>query len=385
MSKCSSMNPHFPGLADLPDKTRNTTDAALKARDKRRLDEQASREGKAAKLADDCHRQLEKALGRENYKSLRKFMHAESLGLRTLLQPPSGLKTNFETANAARRRKAGAFLRKLKIDNDRLAKIGQSFHEGIADALALPKEKTVEGYGMAGNLKKWQSLSPLHKFPLPWGVFVDFDLSDPHRWFLLRPPFFGFNFGFLPVNNSNFTVDREHILHPPTGLVGIVGTMDDGDAGDFDYASLDAFSEIAFGFEAPATGLVEVLIDAQSTIGTHDLRTEDEWGWSNSTTHQTNFLKLDVLHPNVPEPSYAQMSSFSFKTDDDHIVHREYLVRGQHYFAHLFSSGPVPAGQHVVITAGTRSFDISGANDVEIHSRSHFEWFINSVEVRISP
>ena len=94
---------------------------------------------------------------------------------------------------------------------------------------------------------------------------------------------------------------------------------------------LDAFSEIAFGFEAPVAGLVEVLIDAQSTIGTHDLRTEDEWGWSNSSTVQTNFLKLDVLHPNVPEPSYAEMSSFSFKTDDDHTVHREYLVRGQHY------------------------------------------------------
>jgi hypothetical protein len=168
-------------------------------------------------------------------------------------------------------------------------------------------------------------------------------------------------------------------------LVGIIGTMDNGDAGDFDYASLDAFSEVAFGFEAPVAGIVEVLIDAQSTICTHDLRTEEEWGWSNSSTGQTNYLKFDILHPNVPEPSYAAMSTFSFKTDGDDTVHRENLVRGQHYFAHLFSSGPVPAGEHVVITVGTRSFDISGTNDVEIHSRSHFEWFINSVEVRISP
>jgi hypothetical protein len=34
---------------------------------------------------------------------------------------------------------------------------------------------------------------------------------------------------------------------------------------------------------------------------------------------------------------------------------------------------------------GTRSFDLSGTNDVEIHSRSNFQWFISSVEVRISP
>ena len=383
MLKCSSMNPHFPRLDGLSD----TVDAALASRDKLRLDGQAARNTKASKVADDCHRQLEKSLGRENYKALRKFMRTESLGLRSLLQPPSGLKTNFETANAARKKQAGAFLEKLGVDNDRLAKISQHFHEGIRDALALPNEKTVEGYGMAGNLKKWESLSPYHKYALPWGVLTDFDidLSDPHRWFVFRPPFFFFNFGFLPVNNSNFVVDREHILQARAGLVGVIGTMDDGDAGDFDYASLDAFSDIAFGFEAPVAGLVEVLIDAQSTIGTHDLRTEDEWGWSNSSTGQTNYLKLDVLHPNVPEPSYAEMSSFSFATDDDHTVHREYLTRGQHYFAHLFSSGPVPAGESVVVTAGTRSFDISGANDVEIHSRSHFEWFINSVEVRISP
>jgi hypothetical protein len=385
MSKCSSMNSHFPGLDALPDKARNSVEAALKSRDKRRVDEQASRANKAAKVAEERHRELEKSLGRENYRSLRRFMHAESLGMRDLLQPPAGLKTNFKTANAARKKNAAAFLRKLEFDSNRLEKIGKRYHEGIADALALPKEKTVAGYSMAGNLKKWQSLSPLHKVALPWGVLIDVDLSDPHRWFLFRPPFFGFNFGFLPVHNSNFTVDREHILHPPAGLVGVIGTMDDGDAGDSDYASLDAFSEIAFGFEVPIAGVVEVLIDAQSTICTHDLRTEDEWGWSNSTTGQTNFLKFDVLHPNVPEPSYAEMSSFSFKTADDHTVHREYLVRGQHYFAQLFSSGPVPAGEHIVITAGTRSFDISGTNDVEIHSRSHFEWFISSVEVRISP
>jgi hypothetical protein len=170
------------------------------------------------------------------------------------------------------------------------------------------------------------------------------------------------------------------------GLVGNVCTMDCGDAGDFDYASATAESQIAFGFEAPTTGLVEVLIDAQSTIGTHDLRMEDEWGWSESWTNQSNFLMMNVLHPNVPEPSLALMSAFHADFDgDDSTQHKENLTRGQHYFAQLFSSGPVPGGQSVVVTVGTRSFDISRANDVEVHSRSEFQWFINSVEVRISP
>jgi hypothetical protein len=162
--------------------------------------------------------------------------------------------------------------------------------------------------------------------------------------------------------------------------------MDCGDAGDFDYASATAEAQIAFGFEAPTTGLVEVLIDAQSTIGTHDLGMEDEWGWSESWTNQNNYLMMNVLHPNVPEPSLALMSNFYAEFDgDDSTEHRENLTRGQHYFAQLFSSGPVPGGQSVVVTVGTRTFDISAANDVEVHSRSNFQWFINSVEVRIAP
>ena len=98
-----------------------------------------------------------------------------------------------------------------------------------------------------------------------------------------------------------------------------------------------------------------------------------------------NFLVLDVLHPNVAEPSYAAMSSFAVRTDDDRSYHDEYLNRGQHYYAQLFSAGPVPAGQHVVVCAGTRSLDKSFADDMTIHSKSEFRWFVSSLEVRIAP
>lgn len=60
-------------------------------------------------------------------------------------------------------------------------------------------------------------------------------------------------------------------------------------------------------------------------------------------------------------------------------------MRGQHYFAQLISSGPVQAGQSVIIEIGSRTFDITRANDVETHSRTEFQWFLSSVEVRIAP
>ena len=60
------------------------------------------------------------------------------------------------------------------------------------------------------------------------------------------------------------------------------------------------------------------------------------------------------------------------------------LAPGQHYFAQLFSSGPVPAGQTVIITVGTRIRYLLD-NDMELHSSTNFQWFISSVEVRIAP
>jgi hypothetical protein len=77
----------------------------------------------------------------------------------------------------------------------------------------------------------------------------------------------------------------------------------------------DADTEGAYVLVAPTTGLVDVLIDAQSTIGTHDLGMEDEWGWSESWTNQNNYLMMNVLHPNVSEPSLSLMSNFYAEFD----------------------------------------------------------------------
>lgn len=311
-------------------------------------------------------------------------MQQERTTVRDLLQPPNGLTSSYDNLNEARKQKADAFLRSRDVRPEAIVAIATDYHQAIANVFTTD-DNIGPGFHLSNNLDKWLSLSPFHDRALPWGVFEPDDSQDPHRWEVFRPPFFGFNFGFVPVHNDNFVIDRLHTLNPSVGDVGISITMDDGDAGDFDYASGDGFSAVAFAFVPPTTGLVEVLIDAQCVQATHRLNTTDEWGWSNSSTGQRNFLMLDVLHPNVSEPSYAEMSAFDEKTDDDESFLQEKLTRGAHYFAQLFSAGPVPAGQSVIVCVGTRSFDSSGTNDVSIHSTSDFRWFISSVEVRISP
>ncbi len=371
------------GLRHLSAEAQKTAAASAAKRERQSRAAIDGRRRKAEDLAARASGQVQRLLGKRDRTSLQELMRREQLVVRDLLQPPSGLRRSHAKVNDARKQKADAFLRSRKVSRAKLTRIAREYHNALDDLLVVPDKHRTAGASIAGNLSKWLSLSPLHIHPLPWGDGV-FDPGDS-GWELFRPPFFGFNFGFVPVRSSNFTVDRIHTLVPPLGDVGITVTMDTHDTDDFDFASVDAFSTIAFRFVPPTTGLVEVLIDAQCVEGTHRLRTGNEWGWSDSRTSQLNFLMLDVLHPNVAEPSFAEMSRFVVDTDSDGSHHRENLVRGQHYFANLFSAGPVPAGQDVVVCVGTRSFDKSGANDVSIHSTSDFRWFISSVEVRISP
>jgi hypothetical protein len=377
----------LPFLTNFPARDRQLAERALRQQEEQRRRANESRAQKADELVEGLSRELSDLLGRRKLGELREAMKRERLAFRNLWQPPVDLNRDYRKENRARKRRVDALLRKLEASPAQLREIGTRYDRAGREILTTTDRKVTPGYSLANHLDRWTSLSPLHVLPLPWGTLAPVDdPTDPHRWFLFRPPFFGFLFDFIPQASNNFRVDRQLFLEPPTGLVGNEATMDCGDAGDFDYASATAEAQIAFGFDAPTTGLVEVLIDAQSTIGTHDLRMEDEWGWSESWTNQNNYLMMNVLHPNVPEPSLALMSNFYGEFDgDDSSEHRENLVRGQHYFAQLFSAGPVPGGQSVVVTVGTRTFDISRANDVEVHSSSHFQWFINSVEVRIAP
>jgi len=387
MPNCYYTTRNLPFLMDFSARYRELAQKAFSNQEGRRRKANESRGQKADELMEDLRRQLHDLLGAKKLAELREAMKHERLRFRDLWQPPAGLDLDYRKENKARKRRLDALVRKLGTSPDKLMKIGRESEERLREILTAADGKVAPGYNLPKNLDKWTNLSPLHKFPLPWGTLApDDDPSDPHRWFLFRPPFFGFLFRFVPQASDNFRADRLLFLDPSSGLVGNEATMDCGDAGDFDYASATAEAQIAFGFEAPTAGLVEVLIDAQSTIGTHDLRMEDEWGWSESWTNQNNYLMMNVLHPNVPEPSLSLMSNFYAEFDgDDSTQHRENLTRGQHYFAQLFSAGPVPGGQSVVVTVGTRTFDISRANDVEVHSKSNFQWFINSVEVRIAP
>lgn len=376
----------FPFLADFSARDRAQADRASKSLAGRQRKADDARGVKATDIVAGAGRQLHDLLGPEGVAELRRAMEQERLTFRALFEPPEGLDLDRDKANQARKRRINPVLKRVGTSPKELREIGANVQAQLDEVLGTPEGQVTQGFNLARNLDRWVALSDLHGVALPWGVAPpDRDPKDPHRWFLFTPPFFGFDFKFRPQASDNFVVDREHLLDPRAGLVGNVATMDCSDAGDFDYASATVDSLVAFGFEPPVAGLLQVLVDARSNVGTHDLRTENEWGWSDHWTNQNNYLMMNVLHPNTPEPSLALMSNFYLRTDDDTNKHVENLTSGQHYYAVLTTAQPVPAGRSVVVEVGTRTFDITRANDVAVHSRTDFQWSISSVEVRIAP
>jgi len=378
----------LPFLTNFSTKDRQAAERAFSKQDERRRKSNESRAQKADQLAEGVHRQLHNLLGARKYAALRQGIQRERLAFRDLFQPPQGLNRDYAKQHKASKQRIDALLRKLGANRPKVRKI-VSAADAKLEGLLLPDDrKVVSGFNLPNNLSKWTKLSPLHNFPLPWGPIVQLeeDPNNPYRWFLFQPPFFGFLFSDDIITTGDFRADRLLYLHPPSGLVGNECTMDLDDAGDWNVAHVIGEAQIAFAFTPPTAGLIEVLIDAQSTIGTHALSIEDEFGFSSAWCNQHNYLMMNVLHPNVPEHSLALMSTMSKETGgDDLTAGQSNLTRGQHYFAQLFSSGPVPVGQSVIITVGTRAFDICYSNDMELHSRTNFQWFISSVEVRIAP
>lgn len=373
----------LPFLEGFSAKDRQQVDKATKAQAQRAQKIATGGSDKADAIVEEAQGRLRDLLGPENVVQLRAAMTAERLRFRDLMQPPGGLTADRSKAALARKRKVDALVRKFGGDASKLRQIGEETQARLDDALRMPDGTVSEGFHLGTNREKWFGLSPLHKFPLPWGGIPDGPAAE--GWTVVRPPFWGFLMNQSIQRTSAFRCDYEHILAPGAGQFGQIATMDGSDVGNYGAASITVETSIAFGFDAPTTGLVEVLIDAQSTIGRHYLRTSDEWGWSDGWTNQNDYVLLNVLHPNVPEPSLALMSNWFTRQSSDHTSEFENLVRGQHYFAHLFSSGPVQAGQRVVVVIGSRTFDKTRANDVETHSRTNFQWSLSSVEVRISP
>lgn len=191
---------------------------------------------------------------------------------------------------------------------------------------------------------------------------------DQNPWVTFTPPYTGYASGYSEGANG-YRLGRSSLSDPAAGQVGLIITLDDTNSGESDYGFVNTASQVSVWFQAPIAGLVEVVIDAQCGEARHELRLENQWGFSDSSTTQRHLLMMQVFNPNVRHLSFSLASEFEHNGDDDDSFDEQHLLPGQDVHARLISDGAIRAGELVMISAGCRTEDESHANDMEIHSK----------------
>ncbi len=352
-------NPNIPEAA-----TRQANEVAAD-HDRRNADASVTLSKKIDTVAERARDEMRKVLGTENWVKLHRQMQEERIRFRDLLQPPADMSAQYDRLSASRKGNVDKLLNSLGANASKIKDVYRVAASDIKRLIPTLAEKS--GYAT------W--LNTDHMTLLSGSAYQTF-----------RPPYDGWQEGFQPVSlgSGAFRVSRVHHRDENVGLVGQDLRLDNNDASDFDNGWANVDTQMVFWYLPPSTGIVEVIVEARCGRALHELRVADEWGTSDSSTSQENLLMMHVLHPNVSGASFAWMSRFNWVTDNSTFQQREFLTPGGVYSSQLFTDGPVPANQWILIRAGTRSSDGSITNDMEINSLSVFKWFLQAVHVRIA-
>ena len=353
------------------------------------IDAATARDRKAAEarahnvetVAEDARRTLRDKLGAAAVAELRAAQRAERAAFAKSLEPPKGMGVDRAKARHGYRERLDAVAKRLTIDPAAIKHGLHATNAKLDAALGVPP-KVAPALNTADNFERWMALSPLHKYRLDLGVRPPLDPADPGAFQVVGPPFPSGIHRADNLASDNFRIGGDYSLSEQQGAIGNIATLDCNDAGSFDFAQSIVDTEFIFVYQAPRAGRVEVIIDAMNLFGHDDLRFEDEWGWSEHWTQQYRYFSLNAYHPAMTNRALASVSEF-YKEGTDGSFSVRALTPGQHYYSHLVTDGAVAAGDTFFVGVGTRSFDRSRANDVEVHSKSNFIWLVRSVEIRV--
>ena len=300
---------------------------------------------------------LRSVIGGDHYFALQRFKQALRLAVLKKTKPPYGLGISRAELVAEQSRRVSNFLSERGV-NPRKVRAAIS---NLFQPVSLPGDPK-----MSGQIQD---------------EFFDPPLTSLAQTF--EPPFMGRATGIIE-GAWGFRVEHRNLAAPEAGQVGVLIEMHDDDAGDNDFGLVDKESLLAVWFLTRGTGLIEVVMNLQCGMARHQLTRLNEWGFSSSHVRQQHMLMMHVIHPNAFEPTFNLAADFDEAGDDGESFDRRPFFHGQLFQSrNLVSTGPIPAGQRVLVVFGCRSHDRANANDMEIHSRSSFSWHISRVHVQV--
>jgi hypothetical protein len=325
---------------------------------------------KVNKIMGEHSVKIKQLLGDANYKDFRKLIAEEDKKLSTKLLSPIGPSLTMDKRMEIvkdRDKSLVDFLNQKNIDIKEMKKIDEKFRKQI-DEVLKPEIPEKDG----------KPVQILHTKDVPEEIVKE--TFNP--WTIKTPPFSGWSWQYNGYV-SGFSFFPTLYLNAASGLVGNKNYLRDRSASDFDYGFVTYDVLVGFWYKMPKAGMLEVYIKAQNSFNEHYCSLSDEWGISDSSNYQYNYLILDIVDPDSDIVSSSRMSWW-YETgyNNGHWVN-SYLTEGNDYWAHLYSDIPFAKDKWVYVLVGTRTYNYAFANDVKVYAHLLFKWFIEKVYIKV--
>lgn len=331
-----------------------------------------------SQIATEQQGKIRSLMGEDKYEEFRAEIDAENREKARILLPPRGPQMSREELRqlqTQRNERGLAFLRKLGVELSELKALNEAHRNSIEQFIppSPMRDDQIVSLILPENVPEEIRLGAT-KAPAAPAI----------AWSIYRPPYAGWAWSYSWYS-SGFGVSFDRFLDSNSGLVGSWTYLTDGDAGDSDSAWVDYRTSVGFWYQMPAAGLLDVWIEGQPAKDRHYISLSDEWGWSDSSVAQRNYLTLKGTAGTTSSGvSLAEMSWLTESGYTDGHWDNEYLTIGASYWAHLYSDIAFAAGQWVYVEVGNRNWNQAYANDVSTYSFTDFRWYIKSVWIKPS-
>lgn len=300
------------------------------------------------------------------YRAFRDSIAKEKQVLRCKLEPPDGPRRSPEERANLRRAyidKIEQYLARQGIDSGAFKTINQRWVAEFGK-LDLPDDK-----------KGRQTLQLIKRDDLPeW-----FPPKPVNTWSIFKPPFSGWAWSCDYWYTDNFQANYWNRIDTNSGsLQNQAMLFNLFDQGDDDAAQIEHSTEVALWFRKKTAGPVEVWIEAEAGLVRHELVLWNAPGWSDSEVSQKNYLTFRIGSSMVK----SRMSWLWEEGYTDAFWTESYLIQGQTYWAHMFSTQSFAVNDLICIFVGQKNWNNAASNDVEVHSVLDATWKIKSVQLR---
>jgi len=357
---------YTPPIPEVPDTSRISVLTEMRARQKKDLEYISRVFTKTANIEKSHQMKLRRLTSGPGYEAFRKYRDALQTKLMDKVFPGDGYVSDKEMANlrAERNQKAHKYLASKKIDINKLRQLNQASRQSMARLIKPP-------------------IDMLKKKPVvilkPEQVPLSIRSGKTNPWTIKTPPFDGWSWsynGYVAGFDFTPTLYLDHLA----GFMGNSNYLRDSSAGDFDYGYITYDSQISIWYKMPSAGILEVYVEALPTVNQHYCSLYDEWGWSDSSVYQRNYITLQVNGGSMKTSQASYWYEYGYTNGH---WNNSYLQNASPYWYHIYSAEAYAKDQWVLPRIGSRTWNSCIANDVSTYSQLDFRWFINRVFIRV--